>query len=146
MIEQTAIKDQSQIETKEVKGEIEKTSQNNSNLPAGVAGAGGGALLLSLANNLPASNMYKSWLIITAPFISLGLAVFWKWGLKRMDKYLKDRKFENFISQVRTEGEKALQRPDILPEEKSAIQKKLSLLEKQILEQKIAKALASIEF
>ena len=120
------------------------TSQNNSNLQAGVAGAGGGTLLVLLANNLPDSNIYKSWLIITAPTVAVGLSAFWKWIIKRVDKYLKKRKAEELKLRLRTDIEKALKNPNISKEEKATMQKKLAAFEQQNIDS-LAKAVASIE-
>ncbi|MCS3795163.1 hypothetical protein [Niastella sp. OAS944] len=121
-----------------------KTSKNNTNLQAGVAGAGGGTLLLLLANNLSDANIYKSWMIIIAPSTAVGLSVFWKWLTKSVDKYLKRRKTKELKSKLRTDIENALQNPNIPAEEKVAMQKKLAAFEQQNIDA-LTKAVAAIE-
>src|SRR5580700_7883635 len=46
---------------------------------ASVAGAGGGTLLVLLAQNMSAQNPWKSWLMIIAPSSSVFLAEVWQW-------------------------------------------------------------------
>ena len=56
-------------------------------MQAGVAGAGTGTLLVSLAKNLPDANPYKSWLIIIAPTVTILIT----WIAKSIERYLKKR-------------------------------------------------------
>ncbi len=51
-----------------------KTFKNNID---NIAGAGGGMLLLRLAQNLSEDNQYKSWLIILAPALTLFIKYLW---------------------------------------------------------------------
>ena len=120
------------------------TPRKTSSLEAGIAGAGGGTLLLLLANNLPDNNPYKSWLIIIAPSLTVGLTIFWKWFSERFDKYLKKRKINELKSRLRTDIENALQNPNIPPDEKLTMQRKLASFEQQNIDS-LAKAVALIE-
>ncbi|RAJ10572.1 hypothetical protein LX64_00176 [Chitinophaga skermanii] len=61
-------------------------SKNQQNVPQ-FLGVGGGTLLISLANNLPDTNVYKSWLIIIAPSITMFIAFCWKLIFERMTKH-----------------------------------------------------------
>jgi len=106
-------------------------SQNSSNLQAGVAGAGGGTLLLLLAENLPETSEYKSWIILIAPTLSVGLAAFWKWLSTIVDNYIKKRKLEWLKNKLREDIENAIGNPNIPSEDKSMLKKKLAQFEIQ---------------
>ncbi|WP_448701828.1 hypothetical protein ACFGVR_06200 [Mucilaginibacter sp. AW1-3] len=120
------------------------TSPNKSNLQAGVAGAGGGTLILLLAKNLPDTNEYKSWLLIIAPSVAVGLSAFWKWLSNYIDNYLKRRKAEQLKDKLREESERALTSPHIPQDQKDIIKAKLAEFELQNIDT-LSRAFASIE-
>jgi hypothetical protein len=121
-----------------------KTSKNNSKLSSNIAGAGGGTLLLLLAKNLPESNEYKSWLIIIAPTITVGLAAFWKWISKEFELYLRKRTVKKLKEVLRRDANKVIQNPDIPEEMKKDIRLKLAAFEKQNIDS-LTKTILSIK-
>ena len=60
-----------------------KTSKPSGNkdyrIEAGVTGAGVGTFLIYIANNLPDSNVYKSWLVLIAPSASIVIIAIYIW-------------------------------------------------------------------
>lgn len=83
----------------------------------GIAGISSGGLLAALANNLPDSNKYKSWLVIIAPFLSVFISYAWVWIKNNLDmKNLKKR-----AEMGRVELLEALKNPENTEEEKNKL-------------------------
>lgn len=101
---------------------VRKTdNRGNNNLPAGVAGASSGTLLLLLAQNLPDSLTIKSWLIIVAPSLSVILT----WGIKKIERYFKNKLVESLIKKVKVKIEDKLKNPHLSEEDKTRLKKQL---------------------
>lgn len=73
-----------------------KTSNNSID---DIAGAGGGMLLVKLAQNLPEDHLSKSWLIILAPALALLIKYIWNQFSPVITLYVKEIK--NYISRRR---------------------------------------------
>jgi len=73
-----------------------------------IAEASSGTLLVLLAENLPESNVYRSWLIIVAPTLS----VFITWVLKKIDNYFKNKKIKTLQTKLKAEIDKTLADPN----------------------------------
>lgn len=79
---------------------------------AGAAGAGSGTLLVLLANNLPDKSPWKSWLVLLAPSLSIGISVLYVWIRKAVDEYLEARKIERFVREAKATLQEALNNPN----------------------------------
>jgi hypothetical protein len=81
--------------------EIAKVDKNASNgLQAGIAGAGGGTLLILIADTIPESWGVKPFLIYLAPTISIVLSVFWLWIKKRYADYNRNKKLDLALKEL----------------------------------------------
>jgi hypothetical protein len=119
-------------------------NNNNQNLPANVAGAGGGTLLLLLAQNLPETNEYRSWLIIVAPSITVAIVAIWKWATKKIDNYWKFRKIESLKEKLRKDIDKAIKNPNFPTDQIDDLRRKLAELELTAIED-LMKAIKTID-
>jgi len=95
------------------------------NLTSGVAGAGGGTLIILFAKNLPDSNPAKSWLILAAPTISVIIL----WILKRINLFLQNQEAKVLQKKLKAKIEAALQFQHLTNEERENLQRKLSEIE-----------------
>ena len=111
-------------------GKNTHTKKPASNLGAGAAGASGGTVLVLLAQNLPEKNPFKSWLVISAPSVSLALSVCWVWMKKYGVEYMKRRHIEKQKEILA----KAIQNPITSPEHHEALRKKYEQVEMEQVE------------
>jgi hypothetical protein len=100
-----------------------------SNLPAGAAGAGGGTLLVLLANNLPADNRWKPWLVLIAPSVSIGISTLWIWLKHEIEGWLAKRALRAWIIEARQTLDSALRNPLTSEEHKAQLRRELEKLE-----------------
>jgi hypothetical protein len=108
-----------------------------SSAPTGLAGAGGGTLLVLLANNLPQNSPWKPWLVLIAPSVSVGIAVLFSWARRFIDRKLADRELERLVRRSRETLETALRNPETSPEHKAEMRKALEGLEKLLVQRNI---------
>lgn len=85
-----------------------------------IAGAGGGMLIASLARNLPEDNPLKSWLIILAPAIALGIKFIWA----KIAAYYEQKDIDKTRGEVIKEIDDLLIDPSISDEEKVKLREK----------------------
>jgi hypothetical protein len=121
------------------------TNRATSKLQAGVAGAGGGTLLVLLANNLPPGNTWKPWLLIIAPSASVTISVVASWVKHYFEKKLNTRELEILIAQSKETLRSALNNDQTSPEHKAELRKNLEELERLLVNRDIEniKALVS---
>jgi len=112
-------------------GTPKKVSSNkNFYLEAGASGAGGGTLLILLANNLPDNDVLKTWLVLIAPTTSVVISSFWIWSKSRVEKYyLKKNIRSNFLNAKDTIQE-ALNNPFTSEDHKKQLRKEIEKLER----------------
>ena len=67
---------------------------------SGVVGAGTGTIIVAIASNLPNHFPHRSWLILLAPSISVGVSALWAWFRRRMADYLKEREINALFEQA----------------------------------------------
>jgi len=96
---------------------------------AGVAGAGSGTLLVLLANNLPATSPWKSWLVIAAPSASIFAALVWNKLSTAFDLYLRKREFNDLIAHAETTLDHALRNETTSAEHKHQLKTELEQLQ-----------------
>jgi len=120
------------------------TQQPNST-SASIAGAGGGTLLVLLANNLPESYALKSWLVIIAPSVSIVLSMFWKYISRKSNAYFKVKKVERSKKLLQKKIETALQNGIISAEEAAMLKRKMAEIELQSIDN-LANKIKSIDF
>jgi hypothetical protein len=109
---------------------------NGSKVDAGAAGAGGGTMLVLLANNLPADSPWKSWLVIIAPSLSVGISALWFWAKQKIQSYYAIKAIEDAIDTVN----KVLDNHKTSDAHKEELKKELEKLEKILLQLKVNKA------
>lgn len=120
------------------------TQQPNST-SASIAGAGGGTLLVLLANNLPDTYPLKSWLVILAPSVSIVLSLFWKYISRKSNAYFKVKKIERSKKLLLQKIENALQNGIISEKEAITLRKKMREIELQSIDN-LANKIKSIDF
>ncbi|WP_295117613.1 hypothetical protein, partial [uncultured Chitinophaga sp.] len=98
-----------------------KTISNNVD---NIAGAGGGMVLLSLAQNLPDSNVFKSWLIILAPVLTLAIKSLWNICSPEISFIIKKFKTRKARINLLTRIDTLLKDPDISEEKKKMLRDK----------------------
>lgn len=94
---------------------------------AGAAGAGGGTLLVMLANTL--SNLWKSWLIVASPSVSIILSALWLWFQVGIANYVQDLKLKQLVRSTKAILLEALDNPNTSDDHREAIRKRLEELE-----------------
>ena len=92
---------------------------------ASAAGVGAGTLLGFLANNLPANNPWKPWLVFLAPSVSFVVA----WSARNIQWWFADRQLRFAISRAKSTIEAALNNPQTSAEHKDQVRKELESLE-----------------
>lgn len=120
-------------------------TQQPTSTSASIAGAGGGTLLVLLANNLPDTYPFKSWLVIIAPSVSIVLSVFWKFISRKSNAYFKVKKVERSKKLLLQKIENALQNGIISEEEAIMLKKKMREIELQSIDN-LANKIKSIDF
>lgn len=104
---------------------------------AGAAGAGSGTLLILLANNLPDKNPWKSWLVLLAPTLSVGISVLYVWIRKALDEYLGARKIERFVRDAKATLQEGLNNPNTSEAHRRKLRGQLEELELLVVNAKI---------
>lgn len=97
----------------------DKQNKNSNNIAGGIAGAGIGGIIASLANNLADNNPYKSWLVILSPAIAIVIS----WLIKQVDIYLKKKKLKRLKGSIKAEIDEMMKRPGLTPQMKEKLQK-----------------------
>lgn len=106
---------------------------------AGAAGAGSGTLLVLLANNLPDSNRWKSWLVLLAPSLTIAITVAYTWIRKYVDDYLDERRIKRFISEAKVTLREALENPNTSEAHRRKLRAQLEELELLLVRASIEK-------
>lgn len=96
---------------------------------AGAAGAGSGTLLVLLANNLPDRSPWKSWLVILAPSLSIGVTILYAWARKTIEHYIDRRQLEKFVRDAKATLKEALENPNTSDEHRKQLRAELESLE-----------------
>jgi len=122
-----------------------QNSTTQSNIGAGAAGVGGGTLLILLVRNLPDDNVWKSWLLILAPTLSIGLSVLWLWLRKKIIEYISTKEFKNAMSQAKATLQEALQNPSTSESHKEQLCKDLERLERIAVDSQLQRVKALVE-
>ena len=89
-----------------------------------IAGAGGGMLIASLANNLPEGNQLKSWLLILAPLLTIIIKSSWDFIWAEIVTYFKKLRASRLRNKAVKNIEKLLKNPSISNEKKTELSEK----------------------
>ncbi len=89
-----------------------------------IAGAGGGMLLVRLAQNLPEANSYKSWLIILAPALALLITNIWNFCSPEVSFFVKKIKITSARKKLLYQIDNLLKDPTISEEKKAMLREK----------------------
>jgi hypothetical protein len=104
---------------------------------SGLAGAGGGTLLVVFAKTLP-----KPWselLVLVAPSVSVGISALFWWSKQYFEHRLKERELQLLVEQARKTLETALANPNTSPEHKAEMRQALEKLEKLLVQGAISR-------
>ncbi|MFI3219619.1 MAG: hypothetical protein QX189_10935 [Methylococcales bacterium] len=102
----------------------------SSSIAMGAAGAGGGTLLVLLANNLPDASLFKSWLVIIAPSASVFLGSLLFWLKNKVSSYFENKMVQNELEKIREMLKTALNDDNTSEQHKEEMRKKLESLDK----------------
>ncbi len=89
------------------------------------AGAGGGTLLLVLAQNMRQDHPWRSWLIILAPASALAIRALFLWVKAQSLTWWNQRRFDSRIKQTRTRIDEGLANPHSSDEHKRILRERL---------------------
>jgi hypothetical protein len=116
-----------------------RPSKSTKSTLAGAAGVGGGTLLALLANNLPTSSPWRSWLVLIAPSASVGLSAVFVLLRRYIDARIKDKRLKTLIQRARETLEMALRNPATSEEQKKALMSELERLERLLVQSDLSK-------
>jgi hypothetical protein len=98
-------------------------------LGAGAAGAGGGTLLVLLADNLPENSRWKSWLVIIAPSATVFTSILWLWIRNLLGEFMRRRETTLVITEAKVTLERAMKNPLTSQRHREILQRKYEELE-----------------
>ena len=108
----------------------ENKEKKGGNIVSGAAGAGGGTLLVLLAQNMGDTNEFKSWLLILAPSASVLLGGLLSWVKDRLIDFFRERTIEKAFEKAKITLETALTNEKTSEEHKKSLREKLEDLER----------------
>lgn len=108
------------------KGSVQRTTRTG----AGATGASAGTLLVLLVRNLPESNPWKSWALILAPSLAVGLSWTVIWLRHIIEQYINKRNRATMFDSINERIREALQNPLTSEEHKRAMLKELEEVER----------------
>ncbi len=120
-------------------------SNNGDKIPKqapGVVGAGGGTLLVLLANNIPDDNPWKSWLVIIAPTASVVLAAGMSWVRRQIEEALQRRAKTALINRARKTLQDGITDPNTSEETRAQLRADLEELNRLVAREAFEKARA----
>lgn len=88
-----------------------------------IAGAGSGTVFLMLIKNFPDTFSLKPWLIIVAPWISIAIAYFWRFLVKKYDERTQKKELKKFIELLDASIATIIADPNIPDSEKERVKK-----------------------
>jgi hypothetical protein len=118
--------------------------RTQSTLPAGAAGAGGGTLLVLLANNLPATSLWKSWIVLIVPSASIAISVGFDWLKRYVDRILKQRQLEALIINAKRTLQAALENSQTSEAHRAQLREELEKLELLLVRSSLEKISRSL--
>lgn len=107
-----------------------RRSLDSAKIPAGI---GSGTLLAVLANNLPDSNPWKSWLLILAPSATAAVIHTWAWGAAVLDRSLARRQVVQSLRQAESLYRIALNDPSTSEQHKADVRREYEKLQAFLL-------------
>jgi hypothetical protein len=122
-----------------------RRSKSTKSTLAGPVGAGGGTLLVLLANNLPTSSPGRSWLVLIAPSASVGLSAVFVFLRRYIGARMKDKHLKTLIQRARETLEVALRNPATSEEHRKALKSEQERLERLLVESDLSRIEALIK-
>jgi hypothetical protein len=104
----------------------------------GLAGAGGGTLLVLLANNLSKDNPWRSWLALVAPSATIGITFVYRW----VREYYADLEVQRLYRETKKTCDEAEKNPDATPEHKAVMKQAREMVERQVVERSLQRLFA----
>lgn len=92
---------------------------------ANIAGVGSGTLLVVLAKNIPDSYSIKSWLVISAPSITIAISYLWQFIAKKINYYSKNKQIKKTTRALINEIDLLLNDPTVPECEKERLKGKM---------------------
>ena len=114
--------------------------QQNGETGIGVAalgGGGAGTVLVGIAQLLPETDNWRTFLIVIAPAFSVAISSFWIWITAEYNKYRKEKAIRKTVSELRQYLNEQLSNSDIPQEMKKQYEKQLLQLEEKSFQQAI---------
>lgn len=100
-----------------------------------VGAAGGGTLLVLVANQLPENSKLKPWLLLIAPSMTLTFGIVWFWLQAIVVDMLHDWQLRRAFQRAKSTLEDALKNPATSDTHKDHIRREIEGLEKMIIAQ-----------
>ena len=106
------------------------TQSKTLNVGSTAAGAGGGTLMVLIANSLSEHSFWKPWIMFAAPTVTVGLRAFCCWTAVQIVDYGKDWLLQRRLGKARMTVQRGLQTVETSPEHKATLRKNLEEIEK----------------
>jgi len=107
----------------------EQLKKAQSKAGAGVAGIGGGTLLVTIAESLPPEHPARGPLLFAAPWASTFASLAWLWIRRTMTRRMQERKMDSLCEKARNALDHALEDPRTSPGHRAKLQQGLEELE-----------------
>jgi hypothetical protein len=113
-----------------------------SRLGVGTAAAGGGTLLVLLAQNLPESSAWKSWSLIAAPTVSIVLGAFFTWIAAQVKQSWNDARFASAVRAAKARVQVGLANQSTSAAHKEVLREQLEGLERMDIDNQMGRVQA----
>lgn len=107
----------------------DQTIERDGHFGAGAAGAGGGTILILVAQNLPESHPWKSWLVTTAPAVTVGVSAMWLWIRSRVNAHLSRKDRAKRFHELRSKILSMIANPETSDAHRDALRRLLEKIE-----------------
>lgn len=113
---------------------------HKTSISAGTAGAGGGTLLVALANGLPDSSSLRDWLLLSAPTVALITSAAVAAGIFQYRSWIRERLVSRAIRSAKEAIAEGLANPQTSDEHKARLRKALENIERMEIDDKVRDA------
>lgn len=104
-----------------------------------VGGGGLGTLIVMVAQSLPDSSPWKSWLVTLAPAVSVVVTSFWVWISAEIRKSNREKEVKKALAEMRQYLRQQINDPAISAKQRKDYEKRLSILEETSFQRELKK-------
>jgi hypothetical protein len=104
----------------------------------GIAGAGGGTIIVALANMLPEGNNLRPVLLYLSPSISIAFLAIWVWAKLKIKNAIRDREVKNAYCTAKQYVDEASQNPQASKEHIKCLNEQLEKMQLILIKRQAA--------